>query len=62
VITNLDEHSPPELVHMDNVIDIEQCMELPLDPAVLERISERARETGRERGWTSLVERLAAPG
>ena len=33
VITNLDEHSPPELRHMDNVIDIERCDELPDGPA-----------------------------
>lgn len=61
VITNLDEHSPPELVHMDNVVDIERCTALPLDPAELERISARAVETGRERGWDRLVERLVAP-
>ncbi len=35
VITNLDEHSPPELVHLENVIDVERCEELPLDPLVL---------------------------
>ena len=58
VITNLDEHSPPELVHMDNVIDVNQCRELPLDPLVLSRISLRAMETGRERGWDRLVARL----
>jgi hypothetical protein len=58
VITNLDEHSPPEFVHMDNVIDIERCEELPLDPLVLKRISERAVESGRQRGWPVLVERL----
>lgn len=58
VVTNLDEHSPPEYVHMDNLIDIEQCTELPLDPAVLKRIGERARETASSRGWDSLVERL----
>ena len=34
VITNLDEWSPPELVHMENVIDIRRCDELPLDPLV----------------------------
>jgi hypothetical protein len=60
VITNLDEHSPPEFVHMENVIDIERCEQLPLDPAVLAAISRRAIETGRERGWDRLVERLAA--
>jgi len=58
VITNLDEHSPPELVHMDNMIDVERCEELPLDPHVLEQISSRAMETARERGWDQLVERL----
>jgi hypothetical protein len=58
VITNLDEHSPPEFVHLENLIDIEQCDELPVDPRVLKQISERAMETGRERGWDRLVERL----
>jgi hypothetical protein len=58
VITNLDEHSPPEFVHMDNVIDIERCTELPLEPEALARIAGRAIETGRERGWDRLVERL----
>jgi hypothetical protein len=61
VITNLDEHSPPELIHLENVIDIERCEELPLDPLVLRRISVRAMETGRERGWDRLVARLVSP-
>jgi len=58
VITNLDEHSPPEFVHLDNLIDIGQTTELPLDPVRLEQISRRAQETARERGWTQLVDRL----
>jgi hypothetical protein len=58
VITNLDEHSPPEFVHLDNLIDIGQTTELPLDTARLEEISRRAQETARERGWTQLVDRL----
>jgi len=58
VVTNLDVHSPPEFVHMDNVIDIERCEELPLDPLVLRRISVRAMETARARGWQSLVKLL----
>jgi hypothetical protein len=58
VITNLDEHSPREFVHMDNVIDLERCDELPSDPQVLERLSARARETGRARGWDRLAERI----
>ena len=60
VITNLDEYSPPELVHMGNMIDVERCEELPLDPQVLEQISSRAVETARERGWDRLVERLGS--
>jgi hypothetical protein len=58
VITNLDEHSPPELVHLENVIDINRSTELPIDPAALERISARAMGTGRDRGWSQLVARL----
>jgi hypothetical protein len=58
VVTNLDRWSPPELVHLDNVIDIEQCEELPLDPHVLDRLRARAVETRAERGWESLVEAL----
>jgi hypothetical protein len=58
VITNLDEHSPLELVHMENVIDIERCDALPLDAPTLERMSLRARELGRARGWDALVEQL----
>jgi hypothetical protein len=61
VITNLDAHSPPEFVHMENMIDIERCDELPLDSLVLEQISRRAIETGRERGWDRLVARLVDP-
>lgn len=58
VITNLDEHSPPEFVHMENVIDIERCEELPSDPLVLKRISVAAMETARVRGWDSLAARI----
>jgi hypothetical protein len=58
VITNLDEHSPPEFVHMDNLIDIGQTRELPLEPDALTAISRRAVETARARGWEQLVERL----
>jgi hypothetical protein len=58
VITNLDEHSPPEYVHLENVIDIERCAELPTDPAVLDGIRRRAEETAAARGWDRLVERI----
>jgi hypothetical protein len=61
VITNLDRYSPEELRHMDNVIDITQCGEIPSDPLVLKRLSVRAMETGRQRGWDQLVARLTGP-
>ena len=58
VITNLDEHSPAEYVHLENVIDIERCDALPTEPAVLDAIRARAVETTAARGWDALVERL----
>jgi hypothetical protein len=58
VVTNLDELSPPEYVHMENVIDIAQCDELPTDPAVLTQLQTRALATARSRGWDELVEQL----
>ena len=61
VITNLDEHSPPDLVHLDNIIDINQCDRLPIDPFLLRRIGVRAAETARSRGWSQLVDRLVEP-
>jgi hypothetical protein len=59
VITNLDEFSPPEFRHMENLIDIGECDELPVDPLVLRRLSVGAMETGRARSWSSLIQRLA---
>lgn len=58
VITNLDEWSPKEFVHLDNVIDIAQCEELPVDPAILLRLRSRAVETAGGRSWQELVGRL----
>lgn len=58
VITNLDEFSPPELIHMETVIDIERCEQLPEDPLVLRRLGVRAMEIGRERSWEGLQTRL----
>jgi hypothetical protein len=59
VVTNLDEHSPPEYVHLENVIDIERCDRLPTDSAVLDGLRRRAAETSAELGWDRLVERIA---
>lgn len=55
VITNFDEHSPPTLVHMENVIDIERCDALPLDILVRRRLSVRAMETARRWSWDELA-------
>jgi hypothetical protein len=55
VITNLDEHSPPALRHLDNVIDLNRADRLPDDPLEFGRLSVRAIETARERGWDALV-------
>jgi hypothetical protein len=61
VITNLDEYSPRYLVHMDNVIDIQQCEELPSDPLEHKRLALRAMETARELSWDRLVSALRSP-
>jgi hypothetical protein len=58
VITNLDRYSPPEYVHLENVVDVERCAGLPCDPAVLDGIRARAVETAAARGWDQLVERM----
>jgi hypothetical protein len=59
VITNLDEYSPPELVHLENVVDILRCDELPRDRRVLAALATRAVETTRRRGWDELTDRLS---
>jgi hypothetical protein len=58
VITNLDEHSPPEYRHGKNLLDIARCDELPTDEARLAAISAAAAQTGSERSWARLVERV----
>jgi hypothetical protein len=58
VITNLDELSPPEYVHGENLIDLERCDRLPMEPEVLDAIRARAVETAAARGWDALVARM----
>jgi hypothetical protein len=60
VITNLDRHSPAYLVHMDNLIDINQCDRLPSDRPTLERLSARAAETAQGRSWDRLLAAMRA--
>ena len=58
VITNLDEHSPPELTHLGTVVDIRQATELPTDERQLAGIRERAGVAARAYGWDPLLARL----
>jgi hypothetical protein len=58
VITNLDEHSPAGLAHMQNVIDINRCERLP-DPELTQKIGRAARDIAHaEYGWDQLVAQL----
>lgn len=61
VVTNLDEHSPSGLVHLENVIDINQCDTLPTDPLTLRSISVNAMKFARSRSWDHLLETLTRP-
>lgn len=56
VLTNLDEHSPPDFVHLDSLVDIRQCGgRLPQDPELLERIAARGKEVAAVHGWSPLL-------
>lgn len=58
VITNLDEQSPPYLRHMETVVDINRCSELPADGEVLERVGAAAREAAGELSWERFADRF----
>jgi hypothetical protein len=61
VITNLDEHSPQNLVHMKNVIDVNACDRLP-DLEQVEKIGRAARDAAHANfGWEQLVAQLTRP-
>ena len=59
VITNLDEHSPPEYRHGENLLDIERTDRLPTDSGELAAISAAAVESASTRSWARLVEQLS---
>jgi len=60
VITNLDEHSPAGLAHMQNVVDINRCDRLPTEEES-ERIGRAARTVALgQYGWDQLVSQLRA--
>jgi hypothetical protein len=55
VITNLDEHSPPYLRHLETVIDIDRIDELPVDQLTLRRIGVNAMEASLALGWDPFI-------
>jgi hypothetical protein len=56
VITNLDENSPLPLIHMHNIIDINQTSDLLIDTSTYNMIRKNARNVGiYELGWGSLL-------
>jgi hypothetical protein len=60
IVTNLDEWSPPDLVHGENVIDLLRCERLPVEEEELVRLRRRAAETAAGKGWDALVARIRA--
>ena len=59
VLTTLDEYSPPEYVHMKNIIDIDQIEQLPLNRMTLRSIGLEAMRTMSDRKFKDLVGRMA---
>jgi hypothetical protein len=59
VITNLDDHSPAYLRHMDTVIDIDRCDKLPSDDLTLRRLGVRAMEATLDLGWDPFMAAVA---
>ncbi len=58
VVTNLDGHSPPYLRHMETVLDINRCDELPVDAGTLERMGAAAKEAADELSWERFADRF----
>jgi hypothetical protein len=61
VLTNLDEYSPPYMRHLETVIDLDSCDELPTDPELLQGIRDGAREAASRLTWEALIEAVQAP-
>jgi len=61
VLTNLDEHSPPDYRHLESLVDIRQCEDgLPQDREVLARVAERGKAVAAVHGWDPLLELFRA--
>jgi hypothetical protein len=60
IVTNLDEWSPAELVHGENVVDVLRCERLPVEDEELDRLRRAAAETATGKDWDALVRRIRA--
>jgi hypothetical protein len=58
VVTNLDDGSPEGYRHMQTMIDVAACAELPTDGEILARIGQGAVAEAKVRSWDALAERL----
>jgi hypothetical protein len=58
VVTNLDDDSPKGYKHMENLIDIETCIALPIAEPVLCEIGTHAKDEASQFGWEILAARL----
>ncbi len=57
VLTNLDEHSPPDYRHLESLVDIRQCDGvLPLENGQLDGIAARGKEVAAIHGWSPLLD------
>jgi hypothetical protein len=55
VITNFDEHSPSYFSHKENILDIKQLRQLPLEKETLATIHENSLKLARTLDWEDLA-------
>lgn len=60
VITNMDRHSPPAYRHMENIIDIERCTALPMNPGSLRPLRRAAQKTAAAMSMEALAAALGS--
>jgi hypothetical protein len=58
VVTNLDDGSPDGYRHMQTMIDVAACADLPTDGELLKRIGQNAVAEAKVLSWDALAERL----
>ena len=59
VITNLGRYSPLSFIHLDNMIDINQCTALPLEKNLIMSLRRNAHKTSASMDMETLVERMS---